>query len=208
VFSLSGGGLSINLNGASLFAKPTLNGATGTNGLNGTPFWNNDSGDGANDNVGFCIYGGGACNGGVGLDPTADYIAASSTTTGSANNITFSDSGGVNTNVTLSITADTDALGWYSTASPGTIHLLGGVGTYTFNPGGNFGLVGQVNGTTDFYSNTAVPGNTADTVSHFAFFTNATPEPSTFLLFGAGFLTLGSLRRRPAFLNKFGRSQK
>ncbi len=43
VFSLSGSGLSINLNGASLFAEPTLNGATGTLGLNGTPFWNNDS---------------------------------------------------------------------------------------------------------------------------------------------------------------------
>jgi hypothetical protein len=210
VFSLSGSGLSINLNGASLFAEPTLNGATGTSGSNGTPFWNNDSGDGANYNVGFCIYGGGACNGGVGLDPTADYIAASSTKTGSANNITFTDTVGTTSNVTLSITADTDTLGWYSTSSPGTIHMLGGVGTYNFNPGGTFGLVGLVSGGPTFYSNTGA-GGTQDPnngVSHFAFFTNATPEPSTFLLFGAGFLALGSLRRRPAFFNKFGRSQK
>jgi hypothetical protein len=211
VFSLSGSGLSINLNGASLFAKPTLNGATGVYGLNGTPFWNNDSQDGANDNVGFCIYGGGACNGGTGLDPSADYIAASATKTGSANNITFTDTVGTTANVILSITAVTDTLGWYNTSTPGTINFLGGVGTYSFNPGGNFGLVGEVNGTTTYYSNTAA-GGTQDPnsgVSHFAFFTNAAaPEPSTFLLIGAGFVALGGLRRRPAFFSKYGRSKK
>ena len=205
VFSLSGSGLSINLNGASLFAKPTLNGATGTQGLNGTPFWNNESSDGANDNVGFCIYGGGACNGGTGLDPSADYIASSNTSkTGSANDITFTDNGGVSANVTLTITSNTDTLGWYNTSTPGTINLLGGVGTYTFNPGGSFGLVGEVNGSTTFYSNTAA-GGTQDPnsgVSHFAFFETPTPEPSTFLLLGAGFVALGSLRRRPAFFSK------
>ncbi len=90
------------MNGASLFAEPTLNGATGTLGLNGTPFWNNDSQDGANDNVGFCIYGGpaGSCKGNAALDPSADFIAAANTKTGSANNITFTDAGGVSSNVT------------------------------------------------------------------------------------------------------------
>ncbi len=210
VFSLSGNGLSINLNGANLYAEPTLNGATGSYGQNNTPFWNNDSYDGANDGVGFCIYGGGNCNGGTGLDPSADYIASSNTsTTGSANNITFTDSGSVNTSVTLSITSNTDTLGWYNTSTPGTINLLGGMGTYTFSPGGTFGLVGEVNGITTFYSNTAA-GGTQDPnggVSHFAFFESPTPEPSTFLLLGAGFVALGSLRRRPALFSKFGRSQ-
>ncbi len=85
--------------------------------------------------------------------------------------------------------------------------MLGGVGTYTFTPGGNFGLVGIVNGSTKFYSNTAA-GGTSDSVSHFAFFENATPEPSTFLLFGAGLVALGATRRRPAFLSKFGKKQQ
>lgn len=218
LYSLSGSGLSINLNGASLFANPTLNGVSGIVsppgfGLTHTPFWNNDSQDGGNYNVGFCIYGGGACNAGVGLDPSADYIAADNTATGSANDITFSDTGTVVINVVMTITADTDTLGWYSTANPLVIYMLGGIGGYSFNPGGTFGLVG-FNGADTFYSDTAA-GGVQDAVSHFAFFTdsvsstsvNPTPEPSTFLMLGAGIAVLGGLCRRPGFCNKFARQQ-
>lgn len=218
VFSLSGTALTMIAPGASLYAKPTLNGGTNMVGAhNGVPFWNNQSADGASDNVGYCIYGGGTCNGGTGLDPSADYLAASSngstSTTGSANNVTFSVDGGVSTNVSITITSDHDVLGWYSTSSPGTIHWLDNTGpvtgTFTFAPGGTFGLVGNNDdamGGNTYYSQTA-DGNASDTVSHFAFFENAsTPEPSTFLLLGAGFLALGGIRRRPAFLSRFGKS--
>jgi hypothetical protein len=194
VYSLSGSGLSVNPDGASLFTQPLLNGSAGTNGLNDGLFWNNDSSDGANYGVGFCIYGGGACNGGVGLDPSADYIAASNNnTTGSANHITFADNGTVDINIAMSISADADTLGWYSTANPSVIHMLGGIGAYSFNPGGTFGLVGS-NATETFYSDTEA-GGVQDAVSHFAFFTDPTPEPATFLMLGVGGVVLGGLRR-------------
>src|SRR5215831_16720930 len=80
VFSLSGAGLTLNtvVGDGALFAKPAvLNSGSGTATPNAaTPFWNNPSLDGAGGfNVGWCIYGGGSCNGGVGLAP-ADLYAA------------------------------------------------------------------------------------------------------------------------------------
>jgi len=206
VFSLTGSGLSINLNGANLYAEPTLNGATGTYGLNGIPFWNNDSRDGAKENIGYCIYGGGNCNAGVALDPGADYVASSNTSkTGSANDITFTDSGTVGAAVTLHIAADTDTLYWYNVSTPGTLTAINPMGSletsFTFTPNGTFGLAAS-NGSQTFNSNTSASNNTMDSVSHFAFFVTPTPEPSTFLLLGAGFVALGSLRRRPAFFSK------
>ncbi len=195
VFSLSASTLQLNSTG-SYFSQPAvLNGATGSYGQTGSPFWNNESQDGANYNVGFCIYGGGNCNGGTALDPGAKYLAASTSTTGSANDVTFSvASGSVSTVVYLAITADHDTLGWYNTSTPGTVTYFGGVGNYSFTPTGSFGLVGN-NGSQTYYSNTAA-GGTSDDVSHFAFFANPVPEPATMGLFGSALIGLAMLRRR------------
>jgi len=203
VFSLSASSLSLNSTGK-FFAKPALQ-SGGPIGQSGSPFWNNSSSDGASYNVGYCIYGGGNCNGGTALDPTASYLAVNTSPSGSANDVTFSVSGQVLTNVSLTITADRDVLGWYNISAPSTVHYLmsngSPTGTYNFTPTGDFGLVANNNGGNgqSFYSNTSVARNTADTVSHFAFFgnpTTATPEPGTWALLGSALTGIAFLRRR------------
>jgi PEP-CTERM motif-containing protein len=163
-----------------------LNAGAGAAGLAGTPFWNNSSLDGAGGkNVGWAIYGGGAINGGVGLAPADQYLATA--TGASVNDVFFSVDGNVTEQVVISITAATDSLGW-QLASGGAIHLFapGTQGPTPFTPGGDFVLIGNVGGGTNFASNAAA----ADGVSHFAFFGTAVPEPSSIGLLG--FALLGS----------------
>lgn len=188
VFSISG----VTLNSAATwFPKPTLNNS-------GNPFWNNTSADpsGSTHNIGYCIYGGGAC--GAGYDTTALYLATSSG--GSANDVTFSAAGSVGFSVLITITADTDVIGWALTASPGTVHYLnpgGATGAFAFTPSGNFELVGNnANGSggQTYYSRTS-DGNGGDTSSHFAIFENPVPEPSSIILF-ASVVALAAFRLR------------
>jgi hypothetical protein len=95
--------------------------------------------------------------------------------------------------VELSVTAATDALGW-QLRSGGAIHLFGtGVqGPVTFTPGGDFVLIGNVGGATNFASNTAA----ADGVSHLAFFGPAVPEPASIGLLGFALLGGGLVFRK------------
>ena len=204
VFSLSAPSLSL-LSTANYYAKPSNLVANGPIGQTGTPFWNNASSDGNTYNVGYCIYGGGNCNGGTALDATAKFLASNnSSNVGSANDVVFSvGSGSVSTTVYLTITAANDFLGWYNTATPGTVNFFSATGnttgTYNFTPTGNFGLVGRnASSGNSFYSNTSVAQNTTDDVSHFAFFANpvSTPEPGTWALLGSSLLALGFVRRR------------
>jgi hypothetical protein len=196
VYSITGDTLTLNSAG-SLFAKPAvLNAGAGASGLSGSPFWNNTSLDGAGGrNVGFCIYGGGAC--GAGFAPGDRYLATGTGPGGSANDVFFSVASAISTvtaQVALSITANTDALGWQLVGG-GPIHLFGsGVqGPITFTPGGNFVLVGVVTGGPTFTSNTAA----SDGVSHFAFFAPASvPEPSTVGLLGFALLAGGLAFRK------------
>lgn len=185
VFSISGNGLTLNSTGQ------WFNPSGLVLGTSGSPFWNNASSDGPNYNIGYCMYGGGSCNGGVALDSNGDYLATS--TGGSVNDVYFSlpsVGSGVDTTITLSISADTDTLGWALVSNPTVVHALGGVGSYSFTPGGNFELVGIVNGSTDYYS------DSGSGVSQFAFFAS-TPEPSSFMLLGSSLLgAAGMLRRR------------
>jgi hypothetical protein len=167
----------------------------GTNGLvlgtSGTPFWNDASQDGAKDNVGYCIYGGGNCNGGVALDPNGAYLA----TTGrnSVNDVYFSVDGNVNAQITLHIAADNDTLGYELINDPThTIHTI--TSGVAFAPGGDFELVGEVAGSSNFLS------DSGSGVSQFAFF--ETPEPATTGLLGLGLLG-GAL-----FLRKKSRTAK
>jgi hypothetical protein len=191
---LQGGGL--------LLPKPLLDDS-------GTPFWNNRSldTDHDHDNIGYCVYGfaadAGTCaDHSDGLSSSALYLA---TPGGSVNDVTFLP-GGAAGSVLLTITANSDDLGWYDVATPGTIHffnLNGGTATdVAIEATGAFGLVATKSkgkGVQIFYSQTAL-GNAGDSVSHFAFFTTAAPaynpEPATTGLFGSALAALGFWARR------------
>jgi hypothetical protein len=193
VFSISGESLTLN-SASGVWFKEASAGVLNTNaggiGLVGTPFWNNSSLDGSGGrNLGFCIYGGGAC--GTGLAPTDSYLATS--TGNSVNDVFFSVSGDVTEQVTLAITAANDSLGW-QLVSGGAIHSFGtgAQGPVSFTPGGDFVLVGLVSGGPTFTSNHAAD----DGVSHFAFFGPAVPEPSSIGLLGFALLGGGLAFRK------------
>jgi hypothetical protein len=192
VFSLSGNNLSLTSN-AQWFNRPTL-------GASGTPFWNHDSLDAPNDNVGFCIYGGGSCNGGAALASNLQFLASNLSSTGSANDVTFSANGVVTLNVAVQITSAKDILGWYALSDPSTINWLNADssnGSFKFTPGTAFGLVGA-NSTYQYYSQASL--GSQDAVSHFAFFgepVTSTPEPGSLGLLSITLLAgVGLLRRR------------
>ena len=211
VFSLTGPGLTLGTFGAQtggLFAPPatgTLVLGAGTGSPGASPFWNNPSQDGSKNNVGWCIYGGGACNGGAGLAPNDDYAAAVGPPSGgSLNNVDFVENsgGGVSGTITLEITANhSDELIEYcdesdtSITTPfGSCHSLGlnlltssPLATATFNPVGEF-LIEASNGTDTFssvmgFGDATTPAPDPN-VSHFAFFVDPVPEPGSIVLFG------------------------
>lgn len=196
VFSISGSDLTLESSGTWQSALPTSQLADSTSPTLGAPFWNNESYDGSRDNIGWCIYGGGNCNGGNALDPGAEYLATS--TGGSVNDVTFSVNGNVDESVVLHIAADTDVLGWELVGSSTVNYFDSDTQSDTFDPGGNFILVAENDATGDvFDSNSAA----SDGLSHFAFFSDpppaSVPEPSTGALFGVGLIgALLAMRRR------------
>ena len=210
IFSLTSNSLQLSAAGLWQF-KPTLSGDaynSANAGLQNTPYWNNSSYDGPQMGIGWCIYGGGNCNGGVGLDPTADYLTTNPNSPfGSVTDVTFTSTGSVGASIALKISTGTNLLGWYAVSDPSTIYWLNSpttpLVTTSFTPTGAFGLVAEnVSLGMTFYSQTSV-GGTQDSVSHFAFFadggnmptlnsdlvspTAPTPEPTSWLLGLSGF---------------------
>ena len=199
VFSVSG----VTLNSSGLwFSEPVLNGALYAS--YGTPFWNNGSLDGSNDNIGFCIYGGG-CNGTPASDPGAFYLATATHT--NPEDVTFTNTSSVTGIVITSITADADTLDWecLTPAGCGSGTVLDGIYTvYSGGPtyvplnksyvlpvtlGATFALVGVVNGGAEYSS----AGS-----NQFAFFGpgNISPEPATWMMLMGGIVMIGIGGRR------------
>lgn len=188
IFSLSGN-ISI-LGAGSLFAKPELSETA-------PPYWNNPSLDGKNMNIGFCIYGGGGCNGGVPLssDPGLKYYALDG---GAApDSVLFSHSGSLVVSLLLGISADTNSLYWYNPNSPWNLHPITGG---TFTPSSTFGLatsngLGGLRYSQDSLDTNGGPSETAQ--QHFAIFSSTgVPEPSSFALIGLGLIGLAVVNRR------------
>ncbi|HEY7306552.1 MAG TPA: PEP-CTERM sorting domain-containing protein [Bryobacteraceae bacterium] len=200
VFSISGQNLTL-VSGGTWYTKPAL----GTN--NGAPFWNHDSYDGSKLNVGYCIYGGGNCGTGAGLDPSASYLASSNGK--SMGNVYFSADGTVSGEVDAKFSRDYDRLGWYSVSDPHSIHWFSNADSagdvFSFTPGGYFGLVASSdNGSwlgQNFYSQDCY--GTQDDDSHFAFFADPpetfraeAPEPGQAGLLAIGLIGLGLVLKK------------
>lgn len=191
VFSITGGGLQLNSSGQ-WFNQPVL-------GTSATHFWNHSSLDASQDNIGYCIYGGGTCNGGIALDPAGKFLAVNQTANGSANDVTFSANGTVHLAILLQNTTAKDSIGWYAVSDPSTIYWLnpsGSSGDFHFNPVGTFGLVvhSEKDGKNFTFFSQSAYGN-ADLLSHFAFF-DPVPEPAAVSLVIFGLLGLGGLAYR------------
>jgi len=188
VFSMSGQNLTLVSNG-NWNSKPTL-------GTNGTPFWNTHSYDGSNMNAGYCVYGGGNCGTGAGLNPSALYLASGNHQ--SANDVYFSAYGSVDGYIDAKFANDHNVLGWYNLSTPDQINWLTGAATpgasFRFTPNGDFGLVGTNGLGQDFYSQCEY--GTSDAVSHFAYFGTDAPEPGQTGLLALGLAGLGLLLRR------------
>ncbi len=190
VFSLSGTGLNLMTQTGTYVNKPAL-------GTNGNPFWNNSSFDGQNYNVGYCIYGGGNCNGGKALAPNALPLVNTYDHKSSVGDVSFSVAGTVTADVFLKITADTDNLGYYLLSDPNhTFHQLtpDSNGMVSFTPTGDFGIAAN-NGSQTFYSQDWI-GTCDQNGSHFAFFSSTAPEPGATGLMAGGLVALGLLFRR------------
>lgn len=200
VYTLSGSSLTLHT-GTGSWLNQSSAGTLNTNSFQagplGTPFWNNNSQDGSGGyNIGWCMWGGGACNGGVGLAPGSQYLATANG--GSVNDVYFSSNGSVTEQVNFAVALiKQSALGWELTSGVGGVHLfsIGVQGPVTFTPGGDFFLVVQSFSGTTYDSNAAA----SDGFSHFAFFTTpttATPEPSTIGLLGFALVGLSVIVRK------------
>jgi hypothetical protein len=179
IFTVSGSGLKLNSNG-------TLNNPITPND-NGSPFWDNLSGDGAGKNFGNCLYTSATnpCTGGAPIDPSAKYLS-------NGGDFAGFDFSGASGSVTLTIDAalhtDNDTLFWCT--GPSHCHVITGGGTFTPGAGMFYFELLDTSGTNHSY--TSETSNFAAALSP----TQATPEPLSLGLTGSGLLGLFFLRRR------------
>jgi hypothetical protein len=183
--------------------QPALYAPLTTASNNGTPFWNNQSSDGAFSNFGECMYDNGVHNTctGSAFEPTASYLAGRGASQGSVD-FYFDPSNNAIITVTLldSITSNgndrTDLYYCPESSTSGCTQInLGGSTTFSFLTSGNFDLELRNGGGSFYDSNTTVRGDSDPGVSHFAVAVG-TPEPASFALVGGALLGLGFIRRR------------
>lgn len=163
---------------------------------NGTPFWDNGSGDGTNLNVGHFLTG----TGGFAGHPNSPDIAVSdlmyySLGGASVPSFLMFSPGDIGATIFIEVAgnANSNSLYWFDAATPGTLNAVfngpqGSGAVASFNPGGDFGLA------------LLGPGGTFRTSlegGQFAVFSQV-PEPSTYALMGLGLglVGLARLRRR------------
>lgn len=175
---------------------------------NANPFWDNQSLDGAHQNIGYCLttnncgLGGSA---GSPVDGVTQYLHGAGGIGSTDDGFYFTFSGQVTTvNLgAISLSTPNESLGWYDITNPGSggvIIPLGSAGTpgnYDFTPTAtSFGLWFYVNGNY-YYSQTVIGGGGAP-ASRYAVFSlpeSGVPEPGTMALFGLGALALGLIPR-------------
>src|ERR1019366_7002075 len=120
IFSFSGAGLTLNSNGT--LSNPT------TPNNDGSPFWDNASGDGAGKNFGNCLYtpAPNACTGGSPLNPSAKYLSSGGNFAG----FDFSGAtGAVSFALDVAIHGDNDIFYWCTDAA--NCHAIAGSGSFT-----------------------------------------------------------------------------
>jgi hypothetical protein len=174
----------------------------GVNATPGSPYWNNNSGDGNRFNVGWCLAGGGGCS--IPSAPGNAPYYGTSTGGAPANFLFVSDHHAVTATLEAAFTDSLplDTFGWYSVNADGSIGSLNplfstsagiGVRQKVFTPAsGRYGFyIEQDQGTGSdpfaskyfFFTNSGdnrVEGfsNPGDTLQHFAVFDTKTGTPS------------------------------
>ncbi len=179
VFTLSGSGLTLNSSGT--LSNPI------TPDDNGSPFWDNLSGDGAGKNFGNCLYTAAMnpCTGGAPIDPSAKYLSNGGGFVG----FDFSGaSGSVSLTIDAALHSDNDTLYWCT--DPSHCHAITGGGTFTPGAGTFYFALLDTTGTEHSY--TSESSNFAAALNP----TQATPEPLSLALTGSGLLGLFFVRRR------------
>jgi hypothetical protein len=179
VFTLSGGGLTLNSSGT--LSNPF------TPNNNGFPFFDNLSSDGAGKNFGNCLYtpAPNACTGGSPLAPSAQYLSSGGDFVG----FDFSGAtGSVTFTLDAQIHGDNDTLYWCTSA----VSCSALTASTTFTPGTGTFYFKLVDTTGTDHTFTSTDSNFAVALDPI----QGTPEPFSLGLTGTGLIGLYFIRRR------------
>lgn len=169
-----------------------------------TPFWDQQSMDGPQRNIGYCLLNLANCLELGSPVPNLSYYSTASE--GSVNNFTFTGSGDISVTLMIQLTSHAifNSFGYYYTNAPDTLIELvagsGGLGThqnFTLPGGSSIGFYLNT-GTNVFRTDAGLNVGDSTSQNHFALFSDppGIPEPSTFAMLLGGFATLAVARKR------------